>query len=94
MDIKRLDLNLLVMLDTLFELRQVSATAKRLGISQPAVSTGLTKLRGFFGDELFVRTGSGMAPTPFALVLADPVTLPTYRHRTSSRNIRDDGSAY
>ena len=73
MDIRRLDLNLLVMLGTLFELGQVSATARRLKISQPAVSTGLAKLRGFFGDDLFVRTGSGMTPTPFALALVDPI---------------------
>ena len=61
------------MLGTLFELGQVSATARRLKISQPAVSTGLAKLRGFFGDDLFVRTGSGMTPTPFALALVDPI---------------------
>jgi len=73
MDIRRLDLNLLLVLDALFETGRVSAVARNLRVSQPSVSFALAKLRGFFNDELFVRTGSGMRPTPYALRLRDPI---------------------
>lgn len=73
MDIRHLDLNLLRILDALYGDRNVSAAARRLKMSQPAVSTGLSRLRSFFSDQLFVRSGSGMMPTPFALELEQPV---------------------
>lgn len=57
MDIRRLDLNLLLLLDGLLASGNLSATARRLGISQPSASAGLAKLRHFFRDDLFVRTG-------------------------------------
>lgn len=75
MDIRHLDLNLLTLLDALFDEKNVSAAARRVKISQPAASAGLSRLRDFFGDQLFVRTGSGMLPTPFASELAAPVRL-------------------
>ncbi len=62
---RRLDLNLLLILHALFEERSVTAVARRLQISQPTVSLSLSKLRGFFHDELFVRQGGKMQPTPF-----------------------------
>src|SRR5258708_19540959 len=62
---RRLDLNLLLLLHALFEDRSVTAVARRLQISQPTVSLSLSKLRGFFHDELFVRQGGKMQPTPF-----------------------------
>lgn len=73
MDIRRLDLNLLLLLDGLLGSGNLSATARRLSISQPSASAGLAKLRHFFHDELFVRTGRGLRPTPFAQELEKPV---------------------
>ena len=66
MRLKDIDLNLLVMFHQLFKDRRVSAAAASLGLSQPAVSSALNRLRRMSGDELFVRTGRGMLPTPFA----------------------------
>lgn len=75
MDIARLDLNLLVVFHQLLLLKRVSAVAHTLGMSQPAVSSALGRLRASLGDELFLRTQGGMAPTPYALQLAEPVAL-------------------
>jgi len=63
------DLNLLVVLDVLLAERNVTKAANRLGLSQPAVSNALARLRGALGDPLLVRTRAGMAPTPRALAL-------------------------
>ena len=66
MRFKGLDLNLLVALSILLELRNVSQAADRLGLSQPALSAALARLRDYFGDELLVLHGKRMHPTPFA----------------------------
>ncbi|OTP66353.1 LysR-family transcriptional regulator [Caballeronia sordidicola] len=58
------DLNFLYVLQTLGEERSVSRAADRLGLTQPAVSHALGKLRILFQDELFVRVGLSMIPTP------------------------------
>jgi DNA-binding transcriptional LysR family regulator len=68
-----IDLNLLVVFQEVFQERQISAVARRLKLSQPAVSNALARLRRTFDDELFVRTAQGMQPTPFASQLAEPV---------------------
>ena len=68
-----IDLNLLVIFQEVFQERQISSVARRLGLSQPAVSNALARLRRSFGDELFVRTAQGMQPPPFAEQLAEPV---------------------
>jgi DNA-binding transcriptional LysR family regulator len=73
MDFRRLDLNLLLVLDALCEERSVTAVAKRLKVSQPTVSFSLNKLRAVLEDELFIRTAAGMQPTPRALELHEPV---------------------
>ena len=75
MDISRLDLNLLVVFHHLLLLKRVSAVAQTLGMSQPAVSSALGRLRASLGDELFLRTQGGMEPTPYALQLAEPVAI-------------------
>ena len=67
------DLNLLVTLDALLAEDSVSAAARRMHLSQSAVSRSLAKLRATFDDELFVRTGRGMRPTRRALELAGPL---------------------
>jgi DNA-binding transcriptional LysR family regulator len=69
----RLDLNLLVALDVLIEERNVSVAAKRLHLSQPAVSGALNRLREFFGDELLVQVGRQMVLTSKAEELAPAV---------------------
>ena len=63
MNIARVDLNLLVYLDVLLAECNVSRAAARLGITQPAMSNGLRRLRELFGDPLLVRTSRGMQPT-------------------------------
>lgn len=73
MDFRRIDLNLLLVLDALLKDRSLTSVARRLSISQPTVSYSLKKLREFFGDELFVRTASGMQPTPKSLELSAPL---------------------
>lgn len=73
MNVNDVDLNLLRVFDAILRGRGVTAAAARLGLSQPAVSNALARLRTVFGDTLFVRTTSGMAPTPFASQLDEPV---------------------
>lgn len=68
-----LDLNLLPVFDALIRVRNVSRAAEELDMSQSAVSHALKRLRLFFGDQLFLKTGSGMQPTPRALELLAPV---------------------
>lgn len=74
MELHDLDLNLLVVFNQLLIERRVSKAADSLGISQPAVSNSLAKLRKIFGDDLFLRTAKGMEPTPFADQLAESVS--------------------
>lgn len=73
MDLDRLDLNLLRVFHELMHARRVSAVAERLGMSQPAVSGALKRLRAALNDELFLRTARGMQPTQRAEQLAGPV---------------------
>lgn len=68
-----LDLNLLVVLDSLLQERSVSQTAQALRLTQPAISNALARLRQHFEDDLLVQVGRKMVPTPFAESLADPV---------------------
>jgi len=72
-ELSDIDLNQLVLLQHLMVERRVSKVADKLGLTQPAVSNSLAKMRRLFGDELFVRTPSGMVPTPFAEQLVEPV---------------------
>lgn len=69
-DIKLIDLNLLKALDALLDERSVTRAAERLGLTQPAVSGMLTRLRESFDDPLFVRTRRGIVPTVRATDLA------------------------
>lgn len=70
---REMDLNLLVVFQEVFRERQISAAARRLNLSQSAVSNALARLRRTFDDELFVRTASGMQPTPLADYLSEPI---------------------
>jgi DNA-binding transcriptional LysR family regulator len=72
-ELSDIDLNQLVLFQQLMVERRVSKVAENLGLTQPAVSNTLAKLRRQFGDDLFVRTPAGMMPTPFAEQLAEPI---------------------
>ena len=69
MNISRVDLNLLVYLDVLLRECNVTRAAEELGISQPAMSNSLRRLRDLFSDPILVRTSDGMTPTDRALEL-------------------------
>jgi DNA-binding transcriptional LysR family regulator len=68
-----LDLRLLSVFDEVRRTRSVTRAAEALGLGQPAVSIALARLRDHFGEPLFVRTAHGMAPTPLALELEQPI---------------------
>ena len=73
MRLNRLDLNLLVTLDALLTERSITRAAERIHLSQPATSGALARLREFFEDDLLVRVGAQMMPTPLGESLATPV---------------------
>lgn len=73
MNLHSLDLNLLTALDALLREANVSRAALRIGLSQPAASHALQRLRDIFGDPLLVRTGARMELTPRALALRAPL---------------------
>lgn len=64
--LREIDLNLLVLFKDLMETRSISATARRLNLSQPAASNALARLRATLGDPLLVRSGHTMQPTRLA----------------------------
>ncbi len=72
-NLRGVDLNLLVVLDALLRERHVTRAAQMVGLSQPAMSSALARLRNVFNDELLVRTAAGMRPTPRAETLIEPV---------------------
>lgn len=85
LEAKDIDLNLLVVFQEIYQERQISAVAKRLGLSQPAVSNALARLRRHFADDLFVRTAQGMQPTTLAEQLSEPIAL-SLAHITQALN--------
>jgi hypothetical protein len=72
MNLRSVDLNLLVDLDALLRELHVTRAADRIGLSQPAMSNALSRLRYIFKDDLLVRTASGIQATPKALELLEP----------------------
>lgn len=73
MDFQPRDLGLLVSLDVLLSEGSVTLAARRLGISQPAMSAQLARLRQFFGDDLLVGNAHGMSLTPRAQAIRQPL---------------------
>lgn len=73
MNIRSIDLNLLAVFDVIMRERNITLAATRVGLSQPAASNALARLRRILNDPLFVRTSNGMEPTPYAKALADPI---------------------
>ncbi|MGP4025938.1 LysR family transcriptional regulator [Actinomadura sp. 3N407] len=70
-----LDLNLLMALHALLEERNVTRAGQRVGLSQPAMSSNLGRLRRHYGDELLTRVGNSYELTPLATALVDPTAL-------------------
>lgn len=73
MNIAGLDLNLLTVFDAIMKERHITRAGQRIGMSQPAVSNALNRLRYVLEDELFLRGHDGMRPTARALELAGPI---------------------
>lgn len=67
------DLNLLVVFDALMTEQHLTRAAEKIGLSQPATSNALARLRKLFKDDLFVKTNKGVTPTPRAIALADSI---------------------
>jgi DNA-binding transcriptional LysR family regulator len=73
MNLQSIDLNLLLAFESLMDERNVTRAAKRIGLSQPAMSNALTRLRRTFNDPILVRSPEGMMPTPAAQALIGPI---------------------
>jgi DNA-binding transcriptional LysR family regulator len=73
LNFRSLDLNLLRVFDEVMAERSLTRAAHKLSITQPAVSNAMRRLRDVLGDELVVRSGQGVEPTPRALALWPPV---------------------
>ncbi len=73
MKLRSIDLNLLAVFDAIAAEGNLTRAANRLGMSQPAMSNALARLRETLDDPLFVRTGRGMEPTPRARLMTEPI---------------------
>ncbi|RPH65221.1 MAG: LysR family transcriptional regulator [Burkholderiales bacterium] len=73
MNLRSIDLNLLTIFDAILAEGNQSRAANKLGMSQPAMSNALARLRATLDDPLFVRTAQGMTPTSRARALAAPI---------------------
>lgn len=85
MKLSQLDLNLFVVFDTIYAERNLTRAAEMLSVTQPAVSNALARLRAALGDPLFIRTGDGMAPTPYAESIAGDVSEALQRLAASAQ---------
>jgi len=105
-NLKTFDLNLLRVLDALLEDPSTVRAGERLGLSQPAVSAALGRLRTSLGDDLFFRRGKGLEPTQYALTLKEELKQileriedlilgpDTFDPRTSDVSLRISGSDF
>lgn len=106
MDVRKLDLNLLVVLDALLAERNLTRAGERIGMTQPAVSGALARLRTIYADPLLERSGRGFVLTPRARSLIPGVAdclastrrifdvLPTFDPATSTRTFLVSASDY
>ena len=78
---QKMDLNLLAVLDAVITEQSITAAADRLGMTQPAVSNAVARMRSVWNDPLFVKEGRGVKPTPRALSLWDD----THSHLSAIR---------
>jgi len=88
MNFNALDLNLVRVFDALMRERSVTRAGERIGLSQPAVSSALNRLRHLFNDQLFVRQGNEMLPTPLALELGERARLALAEIEGMVRSVR------
>jgi DNA-binding transcriptional LysR family regulator len=89
MNVTDLDLNLLAVFDAIWRRKSVSRAAEDVGLSQPAVSNALRRLRAQFADQLFVRIGSEMRPTPLADELGAVIPAALAQIRSGLERRRD-----
>ncbi|SEJ88587.1 LysR family transcriptional regulator [Paraburkholderia diazotrophica] len=90
LDFNSVDLNLLRVFQSIIDERSLTRASQRLGLSQPALSYSLGRLRALFDDQLFVRTTGGMLPTPIALQLRPPIN----RALASIREVLQHGNQF
>lgn len=88
MNFNALDLNLVRVFDALMRERSVTRAGERIGLSQPAVSSALNRLRHVFNDQLFVRQGNEMLPTPLAVELGERARLALSEIEGMVRSVR------
>ncbi len=92
--LSRVDLNLLVALHVLLEERNVTRSAHRLFVTQPAMSKTLSRLRILFDDPLFTRSGRGLVPTPRALEVAQALPALLNNVSTMLENVDFNPASY
>lgn len=96
---RQVDLNLLELFETVYRTRNLTAAGSHMGLTQPAVSRGMARLREMYGDALFVRQQRGVVPTPFADsivpsvvsaldILRATVQRPTFKNEQEARTFR------
>jgi DNA-binding transcriptional LysR family regulator len=86
MNLSKVDLNLFVVFDAIYTEANLTRAGEIVGITQPAVSNSLSRLRTLFNDPLFVRTSKGMSPTPMARSIIGPVRQALALMRSSVQN--------
>ncbi len=88
MNLSKVDLNLFIVFDAIYTEANLTRAGQIVGITQPAVSNALSRLRETFNDPLFVRTAQGMVPTPMAQNIIGPVRNALALLRTSVQESR------
>ena len=88
MNLSKVDLNLFIVFDAIYTEANLTRAGQIVGITQPAVSNALARLRETFNDPLFVRTAQGMVPTPMAQNIIGPVRNALALLRTSVQESR------
>ncbi|MNO82338.1 HTH-type transcriptional regulator SyrM 1 [compost metagenome] len=88
MNLSKVDLNLFIVFDAIYTEANLTRAGQIVGITQPAVSNALARLRETFNDPLFVRTAQGMVPTPMAQNIIGPVRSALQQLRVSVQESR------
>jgi DNA-binding transcriptional LysR family regulator len=88
MNLNKVDLNLFIVFDAIYTEANLTRAGQIVGITQPAVSNALARLRETFNDPLFVRTAQGMVPTPMAQNIIGPVRNALQQLRVSVQESR------
>lgn len=86
MNLSNIDLNLFVVFDAIYAEANLTRAGEIIGITQPAVSNSLSRLRTMFADPLFIRTAKGMTPTPVARNMVGPIRQALGLIRSSVQN--------